>query len=142
MISFRLACEKEHAFEGWFSSSSDFEAQNERNIVECPLCGSTKISKTLMAPAVSTSRRKETIAVAAMDQTRSAVMRELKELRDKVVANSDNVGKKFPEEARKIHYGESEARSIIGEATRDEAESLIDEGVEIAPIPMLPDDAN
>lgn len=142
MISFRLACDKDHVFDGWFTSSADFEAQNERGLIQCPQCGSAKVEKTLMAPAVSTARKKETIAVASMDQARSAALKELKELRDKVVENSDNVGKNFPEEARKIHYGESDNRSIYGEASREDVESLLEEGVEIAPLPVLPDDAH
>lgn len=142
MISFRLACDKDHVFDGWFTSSADFEAQNERGLIQCPQCGSANVEKTLMAPAVSTASKKETIAVASMDQARSAVLKELKELRDKVVENSDNVGKNFPEEVRKIHYGESDNRSIYGEASREDVESLLEEGVEIAPLPVLPDDAH
>jgi len=142
MISFRLACDKDHVFDGWFGSSEDFEAQKQRKLVECPTCGSIEVEKTLMAPTVSTARKKETMAVATMDKARNEVMREMKALRDKVIENSDDVGERFPEEARKIHYGETEARGIYGQATKDDVESLLEEGVEIAPLPVLPDDAN
>ncbi|MEE9314468.1 MAG: DUF1178 family protein [Rhizobiaceae bacterium] len=142
MISFGLICDKEHEFDGWFSSSEDFEAQVKRKLVACPHCSSLKISKSLMAPRVSTGRQKDKINVAKMDATRREVLGEMKKLREKIIDGSEDVGKEFPEEARKIHYGESEKKSIYGEASREDVESLIDEGVEIAPIPVLPDDAN
>ncbi len=95
-----------------------------------------------MAPSVSTSRQKESMAVTSVNEAQRAVMAEMKQLRDKVIANSEDVGQKFPEEARKIHYGETEARAIYGEASRDDVESLLDEGVEIVPLPPVPEDAN
>lgn len=142
MISFVLVCENEHSFDGWFSSSTDFETQQENGLVACPVCGSQTISKGLMAPSVSTGRRKDKINVATMDAARREVLGEMRKLRDKIVENADDVGSAFPEEARKIHYGEAEARGIYGEANRDDVESLLEEGIEIAPLPLLPDDAN
>ena len=142
MISFGLICDNDHEFDGWFSSSVDFDEQAERGLVMCPSCGSSKVSKSLMAPSVSTGRRKERLNVATMDAARREVLGEMKKLREQIVSNSEDVGKDFPEEARKIHYGESEVRGIYGEATRDDVESLLEEGVEIAPLPILPDDAN
>lgn len=142
MIKFSLSCEKDHSFDGWFSSSEDYEKQLKRGLVTCPQCHSPKVGKTLMAPSVSTSRKKESMAVTSINEAQRAVLAEMKQLRDKVVENSEDVGKQFPEEARKIHYGETDARAIYGEATRDDVESLLDEGVEIVPLPPVPDDAN
>lgn len=142
MIKFSLACEKDHGFDGWFSSSDDYEKQLKRGLVTCPQCNSPKVGKTLMAPSVSTSRKKESMSVTSVNEAQRAVLAEMKKLRDKVVENSEDVGQKFPEEARKIHYGETEARAIYGEASRDDVESLLDEGVEIVPLPPVPDDAN
>lgn len=142
MIKFTLACEGGHDFEGWFGSSDDFEMQKTRGLVSCPYCGSPKVEKALMAPSVSTSRTKEKIEVVNVDQTRRAIFAEMKELRDKITANAEDVGERFPEEARKIHYGEAEERGIYGAASSEEVKDLVDEGVKIAPLPMLPDDVN
>ena len=138
MIKFSLACEKDHAFDGWFSSSVDFDAQKKRGLVECPFCGSHKVDKTLMAPSVSTARKQE----ATLETMRQQVASELKKVREHVTENFEDVGERFPEEARKMHYGESEARGIYGAASKPEVESLIEEGVEIAPLPPAPEDAN
>ena len=142
MIKFSLVCDKDHDFDGWFSSSEDYEEQLKRGLVICPQCNSPKVSKSLMAPSVSTSRQKDKMAVTTINEAQRAVMAEMKQLRDKVVENSEDVGQTFPEEARKIHYGEAEARAIYGEASRDDVESLLDEGVEIVPLPPVPEDAN
>lgn len=141
MIRFSLICEREHDFEGWFRSNDDFEKQKKRGFVECPACGSHKVEKALMAPAVSTSRKQEKIALAMGEQQRQA-MAQLKALADKMRENSDYVGDKFAEEARKIHFGEADPRGIYGEATLDEAKSLVEDGVEFMPIPAFPDDRN
>ena len=146
MIKFTLACDKGHDFEGWFGSSDDYEAQIKRDLVSCPYCGTLKVEKALMAPSVSTSRTKEKIQdkinVATVNNSRQAMFAELKEMRDKITANSENVGERFPEEARKIHYGESEERGIYGEASSEDVKELVEEGVKIAPLPVLPDDKN
>ena len=146
MIKFTLACEAGHDFEGWFGSSDDFEAQMKRDLVSCPYCGTLKVEKALMAPSVSTSRNKEKIQdkinVATVNKSRQAMFAELKEMRDKITANAENVGERFPEEARKIHYGESEERGIYGEASSEDVKELVEEGVKIAPLPVLPDDKN
>ncbi|RJG43903.1 MULTISPECIES: DUF1178 family protein [unclassified Mesorhizobium] len=141
MIKFSLTCERSHDFEGWFRNNEDFEKQQKRGLVDCPTCGSHKIEKALMAPAVSTGRKKEKIALAMNEQQRAA-MAQLKALSEKIRENSDYVGDKFAEEARKIHFGESDARGIYGEATLDEAKSLAEDGVEFMPIPTFPDDQN
>ena len=141
MISFNLICEHDHAFEAWFCNNADFDAQNERGLVSCPHCGTSSVQKALMAPAVSTGKRREQIALAMGEQQKKALA-QLKELSKKVRENADYVGDRFAEEARKIHFGETEARGIYGEATSEEAASLLEEGVEFMPLPLFPDDQN
>ncbi|QPC85626.1 DUF1178 family protein [Mesorhizobium sp. NBSH29] len=141
MIRFSLGCERDHAFEGWFRNNEDFETQQKRGFVECPVCGSHLVEKALMAPAVSTGRKKEKMALT-LDASQRQAMAELKALSEKMRANSEDVGDKFAEEARKIHFGETDARSIYGAATVDEARGLVEDGVEFMPIPSFPDDRN
>ena len=141
MIHFSLICEREHEFEAWFRNSDDFDTQKKRGFVECPECGSKKVGKALMAPAVSTGRKREKIALA-MNEMQKKAMAEMKALSEKMRANADYVGDKFAEEARKIHFGEAEARGIYGEATLDEAKSLAEDGVGFMPIPVFPEDRN
>lgn len=141
MIRFSLNCEHSHDFEGWFRSNEDFDRQRERQLVECPVCGSHKVEKALMAPAVSTGRKQEKMALAMSEQQRAA-MAQIKALTAKIRENADYVGDKFAEEARKIHFGESDPRGIYGEATQEEAKSLAEDGVAFMPIPVLPDDQN
>lgn len=141
MISFALTCESAHDFEGWFRSNEDFETQQKRSLVACPVCGSHRIEKALMAPAVSTGRKQEKIALAMSAQQREALA-QLKALSEKIRENADYVGDKFADEARKIHFGETDARGIYGEATLDEAKSLAEDGVDFMPIPVFPEDRN
>jgi hypothetical protein len=141
LIRFSLHCDHAHEFEGWFRGNDDFETQKKRGFVECPSCGSNKVEKALMAPAVSTGRKKEKIALA-MGEAQKRAMAELKALSEKMRENADYVGDKFAEEARKIHFGETEARGIYGEASAEEARGLIEDGVEFMPIPVFPDDQN
>lgn len=141
MIRYSLICENAHEFEGWFSESADFDRQVASGFLTCPVCNSGSISKSLMAPSVSTARKKDE-QVVAMDTARREAFVKLKEAVAAIKANSEDVGTRFPEEARKIHYGEAEARGIIGQATPDEAQSLVDEGIEIAALPVLPEDVN
>ncbi len=141
MIRFSLVCDKDHEFEAWFRSNDDFDTQMKRGFVECPACGSKKVGKALMAPSVSTGRKKEQIALA-MGEAQKQALAQLKAMAEKVRENADYVGDKFAEEARKIHFGETEARGIYGEATLDEARSLAEDGVEFMPIPVFPDDQN
>ncbi|GAJ92919.1 DUF1178 family protein [Agrobacterium sp. SHOUNA12C] len=142
MIRYSLRCDKAHEFEGWFSESADFDRQVASGFLTCPVCNSGAISKLLMAPSVSTARKKDELQTLAMDAVRKEAMIKLKEAVDSIKANAEDVGAKFPEEARKIHYGEADARGIIGKATPDEAQALVEEGIEIAAIPVLPDDIN
>jgi hypothetical protein len=141
VIRFSLTCEHEHDFEGWFRSNDDFETQKKRGFVECPACGSHRVEKALMAPSVSTGRKQEKIALA-MGEAQKQAMAQLKALSRKMRENADYVGDKFADEARKIHFGEADARGIYGEATPDEAKSLAEDGVEFMPIPVFPDDRN
>ncbi|WP_028035915.1 DUF1178 family protein [Chelativorans sp. J32] len=141
MIRYGLICDNDHEFEAWFRSGEDFEAQKSRKLVSCPECGSHEVQKALMAPAVSTSRKKSQIALAMSEEQKRALA-QLKELSQKIRENSDYVGDKFAEEARKIHFGEAEARGIYGEATPDEVKSLAEDGVDFMPLPVFPEDRN
>ena len=141
MIRFSLSCDHDHEFEAWFRSNDDFDRQKKRGLVDCPTCGSNKVQKALMAPAVSTGRKREKIALAMNDMQKKA-MAKMKALSEKIRENADYVGDKFAEEARKIHFGETEARGIYGEATLDEAKSLAEDGVGFMPIPVFPEDRN
>jgi hypothetical protein len=155
MIRYSLRCERDHGFESWFQSSSAFDSQVKRKLVTCPTCGSAKVEKAIMAPRVVSKKGGERAAPAAtsdapappspqplmMAQERE-LRAKLKELRDHIINNADNVGERFPNEARKMHYGEIEHRPIYGEASPDEARALIEEGVEVSPLPVLPEDRN
>ena len=142
MIRYSLQCENDHEFEGWFASSADFDKQLAAGYVACPHCGSQSVSKLLMAPNVTTGRQKDGIKQMVMDNTRREMIAKIKEVVEDIRKNSEDVGEKFPEEARKIHYGETEARGIIGQASHEEALALVEEGIEIAALPVLPEDAN
>jgi hypothetical protein len=160
MIHYNLRCANGHGFESWFQSSSAYESQEKRKLVSCPVCGSTSVERAIMAPQIVSKRASEkapsepspapapTTEVAAPASTPLLMAQEhelrakLKELRDHIVKNADNVGERFPNEARKMHYGDIEHRPIYGEASPDEAKALIEEGVEVMPLPTLPDDRN
>ena len=148
MILYQLRCAKDHEFEAWFKDGQTCERQLARKTVECPHCGNRKVAKALMAPRIGSSEKKQQSAnVPAfpkpdgqhpMSVMASAMRRHLQEVRTQVEANCDYVGNKFAEEARKIHYGETEARGIYGEASDQEHQELVEEGVEVARIPWLP----
>src|SRR6195256_3452762 len=156
MIRYNLRCERGHGFESWFQSSAAYEAQEKRKLVSCPACGSVKVERAIMAPQIVSKKGRESAAPAeapttdttAQGSTPLLMAQELelrakiKELRDHIVKNADNVGERFPNEARKMHYGDIEHRPIYGEASPDEARALIDEGVEVSPLPVLPEDRN
>ena len=141
MIRFSLVCEHAHEFEGWFRSNNDFDTQVKRGFVDCPACGSKKIGKALMAPAVSTGRSREKVALAMGEEQKKALA-QLKAMAEKIRENADYVGDKFAEEARKIHFGETDPRGIYGEATLEEAQSLAEDGVSFMPVPVFPEDRN
>ncbi|WP_104664399.1 DUF1178 family protein [Ensifer adhaerens] len=142
MIRYTLSCDNGHDFEGWFSSSDDFDRQVERKLVSCPACNSTTVAKQLMAPSVATARKKEATRAVIMDQAQRETIAKIRELVKTVRENAEDVGERFPEEARKIHYGEAEERGLIGKATAEEAVALLEEGIAVAPLPILPDEVN
>ena len=131
MIRYALICEKEHEFEGWFSSSSDYDAQAKSNLLVCPVCGTDKVEKAIMAPAVKTARKVE----ARSEATQHAMNSMAAKIRDEISKNCEDVGDGFAEEARAIHYGEKEGRGIYGVTTPEEAASLSEEGIEAYPLP-------
>jgi hypothetical protein len=150
MIRYNLRCDNGHAFESWFQSSAAYDSQVKRKLVTCAICGSAKVEKAIMAPQLAGTKKKAENTPSPADPSSTSLMMaperelraKLKELRDHIVKNADNVGERFPEEARKMHYGDIEHRAIYGEASAEEAKSLIEEGVEVAPLPVLPDDRN
>lgn len=142
MIKFSLHCDKGHGFEAWFGKSSDLDDQAKRGLVTCPQCGSTAVEKALMAPAVPRRKSTEEKAPLAMNTAQAEQMRKVKEMVAAIRASSEDVGERFPEEARKIHYGEADARGIVGKADAEEARALAEEGIPFAPLPHFPDEAN
>lgn len=133
MIRYALLCEHDHEFEGWFGASSDFDDQQARGLIECPLCASKSVRKQIMAPAVSGTKRQAREVVA--QPTRAMMMEAMAEVRRHVEANFDNVGDTFAKEARAIHEGKSEQRGIFGQATPQEVKGLLEDGVSVAPLP-------
>ena len=159
MIRYALNCEHGHAFESWFQNAAAYDKQNKRGLVACPICSSAKVEKAIMAPRLSRADAAERVSlpvpsappmpptpanapVAVMSPPERELRKKLKELREHITKNADYVGPRFPEQARKIHYGEAEHRSIYGEATSEEAEELHEEGIAFAPLPVLPDEFN
>jgi len=139
MIRYALACEEGHGFEAWFGSADTYDEQAEAQAILCPACGSAQVNKAPMAPYVA-KRRAESPPPVSAEQPKSYAM--LRKLRAELTANSDYVGPKFPEEARKIHFEEAPGRAIHGEATPQEAQELDEDGVPIFPLPRLPEDQN
>lgn len=139
MIRYALSCDHDHPFEAWFGSSSAYDDQAARGLVECPLCGSRAVSKQIMAPAVAGTRK---TAAAPTDPARmqAMMMRVAHEVRAHVETNFDYVGDSFAREARDIHEGRSEKREIYGEATPTEVKALKDDGVPCAALPPAPPD--
>ena len=161
MIRYALICQQGHQFESWFQDSAAYDKQAKRGLVSCPHCGSAKVEKAIMAPRLSATAKKRSKAieapetaprrpapapapapVAMISPQEQEIRAKLKELRDHLTKNADNVGAKFPEEARKMHYGEIEHRSIYGVASPEEAKELSEEGIEFHPLPSLPDERN
>lgn len=154
MIHYQLRCSEDHEFDGWFKDSATFERQAKRGLVDCPHCGNTQVTRALMAPAVATrDTSPPTVPVpapapqaatpmagpmAAGGRMPAQVYALLQRMRAEVEKNCDYVGPDFAEEARRMHRGESDKRGIYGETTKDEAEALADEGIEIANIPWVP----
>ncbi len=163
MIKYALVCDKGHDFESWFADSAAYDKQAKRKLVICPHCDSTRVEKALMAPRLSATAKKrrapvvapevpatpaqsapviQPAPVAMISPQEMQLRSKLKELRDHLTKNADNVGAKFPEEARKMHYGEIEHRSIYGVASPKDAKELAEEGIEFHPLPLLPDEQN
>lgn len=139
MIVYNLRCARQHDFEGWFRSSDAFDDQAKARKLVCPVCGSADVAKAPMAPAVSGTKR---TAVTSAPQQLRQMRQFMTGLRKYVQDNAEYVGPKFPEEARKIHYGETEERQIYGEASLKDAKELVEEGIDVAPLPPDLDDAN
>ena len=142
MIRYTLRCDRDHEFEMWFRSSSDFDGAAAAGETECPTCGSTAVSKAPMAPAVAGTRGDDKMTLAAPDPRKVALREAMMALRKQVVENADYVGPRFAEEARKIHYNEVEPRGIYGEASSEEASALAEEGIGFLPMPPAPDEMN
>lgn len=160
MIRYDLICDKGHDFDGWFSDSATYDKQVKRGLVTCIHCGSAKVEKQLMAPGipVKSNRRKEgptrpapapapvpsaqPMLAGAFDPRQEKLIQMMREVRKAVEENAEYVGNRFAEEARKIHYDESEKRGIYGETTAEDAKELIEEGIDIHPLPVLPEDGN
>lgn len=141
MISFNLVCTDGHEFEGWFSSSAAYEQQKADGTVTCPHCGTPEVSKTLMSPNIGV-RENRAVKAAADPKPTGEMVEFLRQMRKYVQNNADYVGEKFAEEARKIHYEETDPRGIYGETSADDAKALIEEGIEVFPLPVLPEDKN
>lgn len=135
MIKYALKCALGHRFEGWFRNSADFDVQAAEGTLSCPVCETAEVAKDVMAPNIATSRRREAGRSEKMQAAAETLRDAARRARDYVEKTFEDVGKRFPEEARKIHYGETEDRPIRGVATKAEAVDLVEEGIEIAPVP-------
>lgn len=157
MIHFSLSCERDHEFEGWFRDSSDYENQLDKGFLVCPYCESKQIRKALMSPALAKTagkgRAKNRKSIEDTDIPRDKELRKLdpkgekilkkiREIRTKLIENSDDVGTQFAEEARKMHYGEKKKRGIYGRANFNEAKKLHEEGIDFFAMPSLPEENN
>jgi hypothetical protein len=142
MIRYTLRCDREHEFEAWFRSGGDYDRAAKAGGNVCPVCGSAEVEKALMAPAVAGARKSSTVSLAAPDPRRAILREAMREFRKKVTEGADYVGDKFAEEARKIHFEETEPRGIYGEATVEEARQLAEEEIAFQPLPSLPEEQN
>ena len=152
MISFTLKCRHGHEFEGLFGSSADYDDQQSRGLVTCPFCDSSEISKSLMTPQLPRKGNQKSAPVQVQSKQEmsahlpqginpdhvAALYSQMREMQNKIVAECDDVGDRFAEEARKIHYGETEERGIYGQTSKEEAEALAEEGIEAVAMPWLP----
>ena len=139
MKVFNLSCDLDHSFEGWFASHEEFERQLAADLVECPMCGSRVVEKMLSAPRLNISGAQEPAPAAKepVAMPNQAAMRTmLAHMARHIIANTEDVGERFPEEARRIHYEEAPSRSIRGVASKDEADALEDEGIDVMPVPF------
>ena len=145
MIKYALACADGHEFESWFPDSAAYETQVRRGFVACPVCGSVRVGKAIMAPAIAGRRERapEEAAPALpvpVPDPQALLRARLREMRRHIEANTENVGPRFPEQARQMHEGDIEHRPIMGQASPEEARALIEDGIAIMPVPVFPDD--
>jgi hypothetical protein len=131
-----LQCSYGHSFEGWFASEEDFQGQLGRGLVECPLCGDTAVTKMLSAPRLNLGAAEPKPRQQVMSTPDASLQAEWMKMVRHVMANTEDVGERFAEEARRIHYGETEDRSIRGQASREETEALVEEGIAVLPLPI------
>jgi hypothetical protein len=146
MIHYDLICKHGHKFDGWFSNSAAYDEQRGSNDILCPSCGTTEVDKQLMTPGIPRKGNRKNssrqLVSGAGDPQVKKLVEQLRELRQHVERHADYVGSRFADEARRIHYKEAEERGIYGEASPDDARALIDEGIEVQPLPLLPEDFN
>jgi hypothetical protein len=147
MIRYDLVCDQDHEFDGWFRDSAAYDTQRKRGQVSCSQCGSINVSKQIMAPGIPTKANRKTVATVPMaagpmDPRAAAMLEMMRAVRREVESTAENVGSQFAEEARKIHYKETEERGIYGQASMDEAKALVEEGISVMPLPRLPEDGN
>jgi hypothetical protein len=144
MIKYALGCAEGHAFDSWFSDSASYDKQRKRGFVACPECGSTRVDKAIMAPAVVGGDRAtvQTVPELVVDDRRRQAREFFLRMRREIEANTDDVGAKFPGVARAIHFGDEPERAIRGRASLAEAKSLLEDGVAVMPLPMLEDELN
>ena len=136
MIRYTLNCNNGHQFDSWFSDSASFEKLREKGHLECAICSSKEVAKSLMAPVVA-PKKKETLL-----SKQSALEKEIKALKQKIKATATDVGENFSDEARAMHYGEKEEKPIVGKTTIDEAKELAEEGIPFTPLPWSDDKVN
>jgi len=156
MIKYALLCDAGHEFESWFPDSAGFDVQAKRGLVACPSCGSVRVGKAIMAPAIGRGLVEASPATAAapapakapaqpvalLDDKHAELRSMIRELREKITTEAQDVGDRFPEEARRMHDGVVPERPIYGQATLEDAKALLDEGIGILPLPRLPDEHN
>ncbi|MGH6906784.1 MAG: DUF1178 family protein [Aestuariivirga sp.] len=147
MIRYDLVCDKSHEFDGWFRDSAAYDAQAGRGLLACPVCDSSKVGKQLMSPGVPVKSNRKTESTQKMmagpiDPRVQMMIGMVREMRRSIEANAEYVGDKFTEEARRIHYSETIRRGIYGEASTADAKALIEEGIDVHPLPRLPEDGN
>jgi len=149
MIRFDLICENDHEFDSWFAGSEAFDKQKQTGLVTCPYCNSDKVEKCLMSPSIPAKANKGVSSEASRqllsthnDPVATALAENIRKMRQHVSENAEYVGKDFAKKAREIHYEEQPARGIYGEASLEDAKSLLEEGVEVMPLPALPEENN
>ncbi len=145
MIKYALACAEGHGFDSWFPDSAAYEKQRKRGFVVCPECGSTRVDKAIMAPAVVGGERSaavETGPEIVVDEKRRRTREFFLQMRREIEANTDDVGARFPQVARAIHLGEEPERGIRGRASLADAKSLLEDGIGVLPLPTLEDELN